>query len=419
MRVSRVKVLQVYNQYRSLFNGEDAVVEQTAHLIEKHGGQVRMLLRSSRDIDQGLLGKASAFWSGIYSRRAYREMMRALREDRPDVVHVHNLYPLFSPSILVACRRAGVPAVVSIHNQQLTCPKSDHLYRGKICERCIVGHEYNCVLQNCRGNIFESFAYATRSYVARRMRFFHNNVTLLIALSQFSKGRLIQAGFPAEQIVVLPNMVPQVDQPVDPGAGQYVAFAGRMSPEKGIETLLGASRELPEISVRLAGEGPIETELRSAMPANARMMGLLDLPAMQSFYRGAKFFVLPSRSYEMCPLVVLEAMSHGLPVITSRLGGQAELVVDGVTGFLFDPDDQQDLKRKMQQLWHDPELCRRMGAAGYAIASEKYGEGTYFARLTGIYDRAISIARGTPSPAVTTPTDNPHRSDSIVLEGQS
>lgn len=414
-----MKLLQVYNQYRSLFNGEDTVVEQTAQLVENHGGRVRMMLRSSRDIDAGLVGKASAFWSGIYSRAAYRDMMRVLREDRPDVVHVHNLYPLFSPSILVACRRAGVPVVVSVHNQQLTCPKSDHLYRGTICERCIGGKEYHCVLQNCRGNVFESIAYATRSFVARRMRFFHDNVTLLIALSQFSKRRLIQAGFREDQIVVLPNMVQQGHDPIDPARGRYVAFAGRFSPEKGVETLLAAARELPEMEIKLAGDGPIEPQLSTGLPPNAKMLGLLDSQAMKSFYRGAKFFVLPSRSYEMCPLVILEAMSHGLPVITSRLGGQAELVEDGVTGLLFDPNDPRDLGRKMKRLWHEPDLCRRFGAAGHAVAQEQFGEESYYRRLSGIYEQAILRSRGMPGTTADGTADNPPDSHSIAFEGQS
>ncbi len=414
-----MKLLQVFNQYRSLFNGENTVVEQTAQLVEKNGGQVRMMLRSSRDIDAGLIGKTSAFLSGIYSRQAYQDMTRALREDRPDIVHAHNLYPLFSPSILVACRRAGVPVVLSVHNQQMTCPKSDHLYRGNICERCIGGKEYNCVLQNCRENIFESIAYATRSLVARRMRFFHDNVTLLIALSQFAKRRLIEAGYCEEQIVVLPNMVHQTHQAVAPEKGQYVAFAGRLSPEKGVETLLMAAKELPEINVRLAGDGPLESQLLAELPPNVQLLGRLESAAMKSLYQGAKFFVLPSRSYEMCPLVILEAMSHGLPIITSRLGGQAELVEDGVTGFLFEPNDPRDLAQKIQRLWNDPELCRQFGTAGRALAQSQYDEETYYARLRGIYDQAIALTGGETPAATPMPVDSPLNSESITIGGPS
>ena len=383
-----MKLLQVYNQYRSAFNGEEAVVRQTAAVVERHGGQAQLLMRSSRGIEGSLASKAHAFWSGIYSRSAYREMERILNSDRPDVVHVHNLYPLLSPSILVACRRASVPVVMSIHNQHLTCPRSEHLYRGRICERCVGGREYQCVVQNCRDNLFESVAYALRSAVARKMGFFHQNVTLFIALSRFAKDRLVAAGFDTDRIVVLPNTVRRLEEPVDPAMGTCVAFAGRLSPEKGIDTLLAAAAALPDCPVRLAGSGPLINQTAAQASANVRLLGQLETDELTELYRAARFVVLPSKTFEMCPLVILEAMSNGLPVITSRIGAQGELVRDGVTGMLFEPGDSQDLARKMRELWDNPQRCREMGQAAFAFSAENFGEDIYYRRLTSIYERA-------------------------------
>src|SRR5262245_34283464 len=118
-----LKLLQIYNQYRSLFNGEETVVFRTAELIERHGGQARVWMKSSRDMAPGLTGKVKAFLTGIYNPQAARETMQVLKEYQPDVVHAHNLYPLFSPAVLVACRRARVPVVMTLHNQHLTCPR--------------------------------------------------------------------------------------------------------------------------------------------------------------------------------------------------------------------------------------------------------------------------------------------------------
>jgi glycosyltransferase involved in cell wall biosynthesis len=372
-------------------------VHQTAALVERHGGQAQLLTRSSREIEGTLASKAHAFWSGIYSRSAYREMERILAADRPAVVHVHNLYPLLSPSILVACRRAGVPVVMSIHNQQLTCPRADHLHRGQICERCVGGHEYHCVLRNCRQNLFESVAYALRSAVARKMRFFHDNVTLFIALSPFAKNRLAVAGFDPDRIVVLPNTVRLREQPVDPATGEYIAFAGRMSPEKGIDTLLDAAAASPDCPLRLAGSGPLMRKLAGRASSNVRLVGQLRADQMDAFYRRARFFVLPSKTFEMCPLVILEAMSNGLPVITSRIGAQSELVQDGVTGLLFDAGDSDDLARKMRQLWNDPQRCRQMGRAGYETAARNYGEDVYYQQLMSIYARAQAMVAAPPN----------------------
>ncbi len=386
-----MKLLQIYNQYRSLFNGEEAVVELTAELVERHGGSARLMMRSSRDIEMSMAGRAKAFWSGIYSREAYHSIERVLAENRPDVVHVHNLYPLFSPSVLVACKRAGVPVVMSVHNQQLTCPRADHLHRGNICEKCVGGHEYHCVLRNCRQNIFESVAYAARSAFARKRRLFHDNVTLFVAVSEFAKSRLVAAGFDESRIVVLRNMVATSPGPADASQGKYAAFAGRMSQEKGLLTLFKAVEAFPECPVQLAGSGPLLEQLKRTAPAHAELKGQLITSQMQPFYRGARFVVVPSITYEMCPLVILEACSHGIPVIASRLGAQQELVTHGVNGLLFDPGNSDDLLRMMKQLWDDPDLCRQLGRAGYERVLRDHCEENYYERLIGVYQRAMSM----------------------------
>jgi len=388
-----VRLLQIYNQYRSLCGGEETVVRMTAALVEKHGGQAKLLMRSSRGLETTLAGKLRAFTSGIYSRDALREVTEAIRRYRPDVVHAHNLYPLFSPSALVACRHAGVPVVLSLHNHALTCPNTSHLSHGEICEQCAGGREYRCVLRNCRENIFESVAYATRSIVARKLRLFHDNVNVFVTLTEFAKRRLVEAGFEAERICVLPNAVKIYRRPADPSAGRYVAFAGRISGEKGIDTLLAATGLLGNVPVRLAGDGPLLDELSGAAPPNASLLGRLSGGAMSEFYRGARFLVLPSKCFEMCPLVVSEAMSHGLPVIASRIGGIPELVDDGVTGLLFEPGNANDLAAKIRMLWKRPELCNRMGRAGREKAIRRYSQQAYYRRLKAIYDRAIGKRR--------------------------
>ncbi len=414
-----MKLLQVYNQYRSLFNGEEAVVELTAELVEKHGGSARLMMRSSRDIGPSLSSRMNAFWSGIYSRDAYRSMERSLAEDRPDVVHVHNLYPLLSPSVLVACKDAGVPVVMSVHNQHLTCPRADHLYRGKICEKCVGGHEYNCVLRNCRGNIFESVAYSARSAFARRMKLFHDNVTLFLAVSEFAKSRLVAAGFNEGRIVVLRNMVPASSGPANAAEGTYAAFAGRISQEKGIDTLLNAIERFPECPIQLAGSGPMFESFKDAAPQHVTLRGQLLSSQMTPFYRGARFVVVPSITYEMCPMVILEAFSHGIPVIASRLGAQRELVDDGVNGLLVEPGNPDDLLDKMRLMWSDPERCRQLGQAGYERVVRDHSEASYYDNLMDVYHRSMAIAERNAQPSTADDTNAEPAKPITTCEGQS
>jgi glycosyltransferase involved in cell wall biosynthesis len=401
-----IKLLQIYNQYRSLFNGEETVVFRTADLIERHGGEARLLMRSSRNMGQSFLSKVQACFSGIYSFSAARDVSRALQEYQPDVVHVHNLYPLFSPSVLVAARRLGFPVVMTLHNQHLTCPRADHLYRGKLCDQCLGGHEYQCALRNCRENILESVAYALRSTVARRFRLYRDNVTVLIALTEFAKQRLVAAGYDGRRIRVLPNMAPQAtaDGVGSPFNGEYVAFAGRLSPEKGLVTLLAAAKSLPHIPVRIAGGGPLWDYCCQQKTGNVELIGQQSPEAMRDFYRGARLLVLPSVNYEMCPLVIAEAMSHGIPVIASRIGGIPELVDDGRTGLLFEPGNADELAAKIRRLWGDPDLCSQLGRAAWQAALNNYSEEVYFERLMSVYRQAMSaMGRASVDPTYEAP----------------
>jgi glycosyltransferase involved in cell wall biosynthesis len=379
----------VYNDYRSAFGGEAGVVQMIARTVERHGGQTRLLTRTSKGLDQSFAGKLRGFVSGIYNRDARREMAQVLEADRPDVVHVHNLYPLFSPSVLVACRAAGVPVVMTNHNYMLTCPVVNHLHKGRVCEKCLGGREYWCVLRNCRGNLAESVAYATRSATARKTRAFRDNVTIQIVLSDFAKQRLVQEGFEEERIVVLPNMVELTAEQKGRAPGQYAAFSGRMMPEKGVDVLLSAAARLPDVPLRLAGNGPVLETLMASAPSNAQFLNRLGPTEMAAFYQGARFLVVPSMWFEGCPLVVSEAMSHGLPVIASRIGGLPEFVEDGVTGLLFEPGNVAELAEQIRTLWENPDLCRRLGEAGRRKAEREYNEEVYYRSLISIYEQAI------------------------------
>ncbi len=207
------------------------------------------------------------------------------------------------------------------------------------------------------------------------------------------KNRLVDAGFQEGRIEVIPNMVSLPGAGVTPTDGKYIAFAGRLSPEKGIETLITASR-LTALPVKIAGDHASMPEAVEAAPPNMQFMGQLRKDQLGGFYRGARFSVVPSIWHEPFGLVLVEAMSHGLPVIASRIGGMQEIVEDGINGFLFDPGDTEDLADKMKILWDNPELCRKMGRAGREKAAREYSEEAYKRRLMAAYDRALGVLQG-------------------------
>jgi glycosyltransferase involved in cell wall biosynthesis len=188
-------------------------------------------------------------------------------------------------------------------------------------------------------------------------------------------------------------MVSLPNAEVDPAGGKYIAYAGRFSVEKGIDILLEAARKSPELPVSLAGDGPIMPQLVAKAPENARFVGALHRAELAGFYRKARFLVVPSLCFESGSLVTAEAMSHGLPVIASRIGGLPEMVEDGVTGLLFEPGDAEDLAGKMKLLWEGSRLCRKMGRAGREKAMRQYNGDLFYKRLIAVYEKAIEVGK--------------------------
>ena len=231
-----MKVVQLYNEQRSEFGGELSAIANTTNILRAHGHEVIMAMRSSRTIGNSLFRKIHAGFAGIYSFSAVAEIQELVARERPDIIHAHGVYPLWSPSIFPACRRMGIPSILHVHCQYLTCPTWYHLRNTEVCTRCCNGREHWCLLTNCRNNYAESAAYALRSTVARRLHLFTDHVGIFIAVSDFLRDRLIQGGYPAERIRVVRNTVSCAPAalPVHGVQGKYIGYCGRLSRSKGV-----------------------------------------------------------------------------------------------------------------------------------------------------------------------------------------
>jgi glycosyltransferase involved in cell wall biosynthesis len=383
-----MKVLLIFNHYRSGFGGEVQVVEDYKRAIEEYGHEVFPVERYSHDI-RTIPNKVSAFGKGIYSFEAKRYIRKIIDQEHIDVVHIHNLYPLFSPSILAACKEHNVPVVMTVHNLGLICPIGLCLYKSKDCTKCMNGKEYWCIIRNCCQNIFKSLNYSLRNTVARMMGLFKNNVSCFIAPSNFIKDRLVAGGYPESRIVVLPNQVSMPKTSSDSSDDRYVAFAGRLETIKGVEILIAAARTLSEISFKIAGHGPIFPQLSKEAPDNVEFVGFLKGDELVKFYRGARFVVIPSLCFEALGLVALEAMSNGLPLIVSNRGALPEVIEEGVDGFLFEPGNHSDLADKIRFLWEKHQLCREMGEKAQEKVFLRYSKDIHMNKLINIYKNAM------------------------------
>lgn len=367
------------------------MARSTADLLRAEGHDVLLMQHDSRGFHAGILGRAEAFARGIVSPMARREMRSIIRDFGPDVVHAHEVYPFHSPWVLVDCRNAGVPVVMTCHDFRLSCPVATHVTHGSSCVKCASGYTHWCVMKNCRENWMESIGYAARSAVANYFQLFRSNVSHFMTPSQFLRDKLVEAGYPTDRFTVVGNMVETKNEAADPGNGLYAAYAGRLAPEKGLDTLIEAAR-ITGVPLRVAG-GPPQGLDGIDLPPNVTCVGFLDREALDRFYRNARFLVVPSTWWEVFGLVAAEGMMLGLPVIATRSGGLPEVVKDNVTGFLFEAGNPVDLADKITRLWSDATLRRTLGRNGRRKAMAEFTSSVYYTRLMSVYRAAVSGER--------------------------
>ena len=390
LKVSHMRVLHAYNIHRGM-GGSDIATAATIRILRDRGMEVGEFVRDSRDLPRNFAGKLKAFGGGLYAAGAVRDFADLLRRQRPDLIHVHELYPLISPWILPCCKRAGIPVVMSSIDFRLSCPIATHYTRGEACYRCAGGREYMCVVRNCRANVAESVAYALRNASAREFGLIDRHVDRFVAVSDFLRDYLVtmQAISPARVTVNYCAITIPPQGVADPAEGTYVGFAGRFVREKGVEVMVEACRRAG-LPMRFAGDAASHPAIRTGDDAS---FILTRSPAeLADFYRRARVIVVPSIWTETFGIVAAEAMSHGIPVVASRLGALQGTVQDGVTGLLAKPGDVADFAAQIGRIWSDRDLARRLGRNARIRVQTEFSDQAHFDRLVRIYSEVIAQA---------------------------
>jgi glycosyltransferase involved in cell wall biosynthesis len=378
------------------------MVQAEKALLEAKGHEVT-LMEASNDAIVGVRGKANAALSAIYSPASKQRVSAEIADFRPDIVHVHNFFPLLSPSVYDACGDARVPVVQTLHNYRLGCPNALLLRDGKVCEDCLgkrmpwPGIVYGCY----RGS-------RTQSAVVAAMLAFHQlrgtwqkRVDAYIAMTAFHKEKMVQAGLPREKIHVKPNYVFAPEKLVDKSLnGSYALFVGRLSQEKGVATLIDAYLQNNlQIPLKIVGDGPLREVLQARVEATGlenaiKSLGWQDKSAVLPLMCSANFLVFPSNWYEGFPVTILEAFACGLPVLASRLGSMAEMVEDGVTGLHFEAGNSADLANKIQWAYEHPKEMICMGKNARRIYEAQYTPEANYHQLMAIYRTLHSSISG-------------------------
>jgi glycosyltransferase involved in cell wall biosynthesis len=392
-----MKIVIAHNSYQRP-GGEDVVARQERQLLENEGHTVVSYLRSNWEVaSYGPLQQIALVPKTVWSSDAKKEFAHLLRVEKPDLVHVHNTLLMISPSIFSACQEAGIPVVHTLHNYRILCPGATFFRDGQICEECTQHTLWRSVQHGCYRNSRAATAtIALMIAVNRGLGTWDQNVDGLIALTQFARSKFLAQGVPSEKLFVKPNFVDPDPMPGN-SDGEYVIFAGRLTPEKRISTVLLAMRRLSDkIPLMVVGGGPqrvqLENEARHHGLKNVIFRGQLSREDTVSAMKGARFLIFSSEWYETFGMTIIESFACGVPVICSRLGAMRELVDDGRTGLHFTPGDHEDLAEKLNWAWHNPAVTRDLGREARREYEGKYTAQKNYPLLMDIYKRTIGAS---------------------------
>jgi glycosyltransferase involved in cell wall biosynthesis len=376
-----MRVLLLHNRYR-VEGGEERSVELQLRALANAGVEHRLLERRSDDA-----GRVQAAAAILRGGAESAEVAAAVRELPADVVHAHNVQPLIGPRGLAAARAAGAPVVLHLHNARLFCAIGVAARDGGPCFRCRGRNTLPGLALNCRGSLPEAAVYAAG--LAAHQPLVFESVARFAAPSRWAAGQLALLGVPADRLDVLPHYLPATELASGSGAhqGRYALAAGRLAPEKGLETAIEAAARA-EVPLRIAGDGPAAAELAGQARergAPVELLGRVPRAEMPGLLAGAAMLVLSSRCHEFSPFSVLEAMGAGLPVVATRSGGVPELIG---ADRCVPRGDAAAMADRMRALWGDLGWRREEGDALLARARENHSEERYLRDLLELYERA-------------------------------
>lgn len=381
-----MRILSVHNLYQ-IRGGEDESREAEERLLREMNHSVEVYEENNERVAN--INPIGMGIKTIWSRESYQIVRQRLASQPHDIVHIQNFFPLISPSVHYAAKAEGVPVVQTLRNYRLLCPNALFFRDGKVCEDCMGKPiPWPGVLHGCyRESRSASSVVASMITAHRVMGTWSKMVDVFITLTEFARQKFIEGGLPAEKIVVKPNFV-SVDPGVGEGRGGYALYVGRLSVEKGLDTLLAAWEKLEgKIPLKIIGDGPLSDQVADAAARFPQIewLGRRPLAEVYQLMGEATIAIFPSKWYETFGRVAVEAFAKGTPVIAANIGAIAELVDRDRTGLHFQPGDSADLADKVNWILTHPVELAQMRQEARREFETKYTAEKNYQRLMEIY----------------------------------
>ena len=379
-----MKILLVHNTYQES-GGEDAVFQHEGELLKQYGNTVLHEIKDNEEINS-VIQKVKTALNTVYSVSAKKAFSRRLKRENPDVVHIHNFFPLFTPAIFYAAKALKIRTILTLHNYRIVCPTAILMHKGKVNERSIKSGPFWAIRHKVyKDSLPGTVALASMILFHRIIGTWKNQVDCFVVMTHFAKNKFIEAGIPADKIKVKPNFIPDPhdEKSAIEKKGGFAIYAGRLSAEKGISTLLKAWEAI-DYPLKIVGDGPLMSEVIAANNPNIEILGFQKNEQVHQLIQDADFLIMPSECYEGFPMTLLEAFANATPALVSDIGSLAEIVEHGTTGLKFEAGNTESLIQTVQSFLNEVDREELSANARRAYLAN-YTPSTNYKSLMSIY----------------------------------
>lgn len=391
-----MKILILHNLHRTgSASGDDIVFKKEKELLKSHGHDVIGLNPSNDQFNKSnFFQKALIALQAPWSFSSFKKVKEIISKEKPDIVHIHNIFPFLSPSMYYAANAAQTSVIQTLHDFRFLCPMAFFMRGGVICEECKHGSSLRSIRYGCfKDSFVQTIPVALMIELHRKLNTFKKKIDHYICLTESQKEIYLSAGFDDNKISIKPNFIEDTSATNENILGEYAVFIGRIGEEKGVKPLINAWKYLQDFQLKIVGDGPKLGEYKKYADnlglKSIEFMGYKEHNECMAILDKARFLIMPSIWYETFGLTIVEAFSHKKPVVASRLGAMADIVDDGRTGLLFKAGGPEDMAKKVKWLWDDPEKCIQMGENARKEYEERYTPEINYESLMNIYNEAI------------------------------
>lgn len=375
----------------SIHSNKNVETEYSKYFVEPIGGRDATYFDEVKKTPKSILQMLTR---SIYSVEVKKAIQKEIKEVKPDLVYIIHFVNKLSPSVITGAKKMGVPVVLRLSDYFLLCPRFDFMYQKKVCEDCLTCGYKSCIKKRCvKGSLFASIIRVFSMKVHSVLNIY-KNVDAFITPSEFLKKKLAENGFDEKKIYCIPTFTSSKTEVGEPCIGKYGLYFGRVTEEKGVETVVKAYEKMPDRQLKIMGDDTTEEAARLKKYVsdhgikNVEFVGFKGGAELEEIIKGARFTLIPSIWYDNLPNTALESFQYSKPVIASNIGSLPELVVDGFNGYLFEAGSEAQLAERIK-LFDDDALVMTMGANSRSRLEDRFAPLTHYNSLMNTFQTAM------------------------------